>query len=167
MEKVHLEKLIIDDFEDYYNLKCEKQNIFWTNNLEKPNKEKLFQWFTEQMGNKNRVILGLKYIENRRVIGYVYLDFVGAKSELIELSYALSEEYINRGLGTRIVGLAINYCRDTYISVKKIQCWVLEDNVRSRKCLINNGFIKKEDEKVILFYPENRMKKMNLFKLDI
>lgn len=42
---VYFKKATMDDFEFFYDLKCEENNIFWTGHGEKPQKENLKKFY--------------------------------------------------------------------------------------------------------------------------
>ena len=44
----------LDDFEFFYDLKCEESNIYWTGHNEKPNKENLYAFFSKAVENADK-----------------------------------------------------------------------------------------------------------------
>lgn len=140
-------------FEEFYKLKCEKDNIYWTNHLNLPNRLKFLKWCKLQLKNKNRKILIANENKNDTVVGYGYIDFIEKDLEVVEISYAISEKFMGRGLGRKIVKALVNYCIQNHKKIQMIQAWVLKDNERSKRCLLSNNFNQTTEMKEIFFEP--------------
>lgn len=147
----------IEDFEVFYKLKCEKENIYWTNYTNAPVKDNLFNWYKSELSKKDRYFLLAENLEGE-VVGYGYIDI---KDEgIFEISYGISSSFTGHGLGIKLVSCLEEKCYELFKSVKEIWAWVLKDNIRSRKCLENNKWKETEETKEIYFKPEEKLKKM-------
>lgn len=162
-----VQKLKIDDFEVFYKLKCENENIYWSNNMQRPQKEKYHRWFEEQLLRQDRIIFSIREENTNEFIGYFLLDFMDEKKEIIELTYAISNKFTNRGFGKELIKIAFKYCGQNFTNSKVMRGWVLEHNIRSQRCFLNNGWKMKDATKEIFFQPEDCVKVMNLFEADL
>lgn len=147
----------IEDFEVFYKLKCEKENIYWTNYINAPVKDKLFNWYKSELSKKDRYFLLAENLEGE-VVGYGYIDI--KDGETFEISYGISSNFTGLGLGRELVKSLEEKCYELFKEVNEIVAWILEDNIKSRKCLERNLWIETEELKEIYFEPEKQVKKM-------
>lgn len=165
--EIYLSDFNEENFEEFYNIKCEKENIYWTNYLNTPNRSEFYNWCKKQLKNENRKILIAKNIDNNTVLGYGYIDFIEGKKDVIEISYAISSKVMGQGLGKDFVKLLVKYCTENYKKVETVEAWVLNDNKRSQRCLLSNNFKETNEAKKIYFKPNNCITHMLKFKYTI
>ncbi|MBW6409471.1 GNAT family N-acetyltransferase [Clostridium weizhouense] len=146
--EIYLSNLTRESFKEFFFIKCEKENIYWTNYSDKPNEKKFYKWCEEQLNNKNRQIFIARSINDDIAVGYGYIDF---KKDSIEISYAISSKFIGQGLGNDIVRLLVRHCIEKYKEVKEIIAWVFRDNIRSKRCLLRNNFKETGEIKIVYF----------------
>lgn len=163
--RIYLREQREDDFEEFYKLKCQNNNIFWTNYTSEPDRTKLSEWYKGQLNNSNRNLLLALGIDMDEVIGYGYIDVVDFSKGIYEISYAISNEFIGYGLGTELVKVLSDYCYTNYSNVNEIQAWVLDNNLKSKKCLLRNGWKQTNEKKDIYFNPLKVNEVMIKFKL--
>lgn len=163
--RIYLREQSENDFEEFYKLKCQKNNIFWTNYTTEPDRSKLSEWYKSQLNNSNRQLLLALSIKDDVVIGYGYIDLVDSCKEIYEIAYAISKEFIGKGLGTELVKVLSDYCYANYNSVKEIQAWVLDSNIKSKKCLLRNDWKQTDEKREIYFNPLKVNEVMIKFKL--
>jgi len=132
---VYIKQAGTDFFDFFYHLKSEKTNIYWSGHLEKPVKNKLKSWYEEQLKSEYRRIFEVTS-ENKRV-GYLYID---KKNRKTEISYAIKESEMGRGVGTFVVKCAIQYIEDNDYNGYEIVAYVAKKNIASIKILENNFF---------------------------
>jgi len=146
-------------FEDFYFLKSDNNNMYWTGHTSKPNPSDLKNWFSKQLLNEERDIY-LFYKIKEACVGYLYVDFLD--SGIVEIAYGIHEDFIGRGLGTNLIHQSIEIIRTNYPEIIKITAWVISDNVGSIEILLKNSFkvtgVKKE-----MFLKS--FKKMVLFEM--
>lgn len=125
-----------EDYEDFYIMKSDYNNIAWGGFLQKPDYKKFKLWFLKQIDfESNRKIFIVKR-ENVSV-GYFNLEYVDDITS--EISYGVISEFTGLGIGTFIVRSA------TTILDKRIVAWVANDNIPSIKCFEKNFFTKTEE----------------------
>jgi len=59
--ELNFKKCSEEDFEDFYILRCDKENIYWTGHDKEPNKDSLYEWYTEQLRRNDRMIFIPRY----------------------------------------------------------------------------------------------------------
>lgn len=159
MEANHLEffKARAENFDDYYNLKCEKNNIFWSGFSEKPDEVKLKEWYLKQLKNTDRIFYLIYINESQEnIAGYLYMDIEGDKKQLADIGYGVSEKYSGRGIGTGIINFAIDHIKKELPKVKEITAWVAYDNVPSIKVFLKNNFHKTVEQQKRFFKSLNK-----------
>lgn len=148
------EEFGLTNFDEYYQLRCERENIYWTGYMEAPQRDKLKSWCTNQLKRNDRTFFLVKSRNSgNKVIGYVYID---RNESTIDISYAVGTNYTGNGLGSEIIYLATKYCKDTFKSIKELDAWVIYNNIRSIKCFTNNNWIESEKYKKIFLQSLNR-----------
>lgn len=150
----------LEDFDDYYKLKADDSNVYWTGWSNKPDYERLKKFYSEIINN-------LKTLKDRRIylayeedkcIGYIYIDYVD--EETFALSPAISSEVQGKGYGKELIGLGIK--EGLNLGFKKMEAYIREDNIASIKCFEFNGAHKTDKYKNL--YIENQNKKIKMIK---
>jgi RimJ/RimL family protein N-acetyltransferase len=136
MSNTLLRRAEADDFDFYYDLKCEPDNIYWCGHSEKPEREMLRKWFNGALGRTDRDIL--IYVVGGARVGYAYVD---KSDDSFETSVAVSKKFEGRGYGTGIVREALEYIKKNY-EIEKVCAWVLEKNAASVRIHENAGYLK-------------------------
>lgn len=148
---MRLIKAEIEDFDFFYDIKCEEENLFWCGYVTKPDRERLYAfWKRNITENPLRDI----YIANANgeSAGYVYVDY--NSEEEIELSLGVSSKMSGKGYGTIIIRNLVEEYKDKY---KYITAYIREDNIRSQKVFGNAGFVCLQEKKMIMDEKENKL----------
>lgn len=124
-----------EDFEFFYQLKCEPSNIFWTGFDKPPEKEHLRKWFTDmisrqadKLSRKIYMILDDDTI-SPQTVGYMYLDPVTA--DICETSIAVSEQFWGRHYAQIAWSLVEKDAKQ--MGFRQIVAFIREDNAASIK----------------------------------
>jgi len=164
---IYLKQCDVGDFEDFYVLRCDHENIYWTGYKNEPEKEKLNIWFQNQIKRDDRKLFLAKINQKEEVCaGYLYIDVLES-TESAEISYGVDSKHAGRGIGTKIVALAIDYIIKSIPSVKSIFAWIIDSNTGSIKCVSRNGFVKSGKYKSVYLESMNRSMIMNEYILKI
>lgn len=125
-----------EDFEFFYQLKCEPSNIFWTGFDKPPEKEHLRAWFADMISRqadrssrKIYMILDHDSVPHPQMVGYVYLDPVAADS--CETSIAVSEQFWGRHYAQTAWSLVEKGAKQ--MGFRQIIAFIREDNIASIK----------------------------------
>jgi len=146
-----------EDFEFFYTIKCEEDNLYWCGYREKPVRDDLHAFWkryvstdkesavedTDNMRgaflhNERREIYIVQ--EEDRSVGYLYIDY-SANAEA-ELSIAISSKQTGNGYGTGAVQEAVTYL---YTAGLTPVAFIREDNNRSEALFERAGLIRTEE----------------------
>jgi RimJ/RimL family protein N-acetyltransferase len=153
-------KALPEHFEDYFFLRCDENNILWSGHKQAPDHDKLKSWYLQNITRADRLFF-LCY-EDKKIIGYLYMDSIGEKKDIVDIGYGVHESMAGQGYGTRIVDFAYEYARKNIKGARYMNGWVAEDNAGSVKVFLKNGYAKTPESKEIPF--EKTGKKMRFFK---
>ena len=155
---ITLRKCVADDFEFYYNLKCEPSSLYWGGFANPPAKERLLAHFTSTfIEGKDRELLIIE--EEGRPLGYIQLSFEG---EWVELGITVGEKHCGRGVATA----AYRYLFTSYdgIKDKKPYAFIREDNYPSESSLKKFGFVRTGDYEDRYYEQDGR--EMRLYRYE-
>lgn len=141
-----------EDFNDYLILKTDENNVFWTGDTSPPNKEKLFNWYLENIKKENRLFF-LFYDKEFLLepIGYLYMDIIGELLDTIDTGHGVNSKCGGKGYGTKIIEYALNYAKVNLHQIKYLQGWIANDNIGSIKNFLKNGYYKTDETKIVKF----------------
>jgi len=122
------------DFDFFYSIKCETANIYWCGYKTAPDRDRLRNWFKENLRNEKREIL--IYEVSGHPIGYSYIDKTPG---FYETSVAVSEKYESKGFGKEIISKTNEHIKlENKISV--IYAWIFNKNTASIRIHEKAGF---------------------------
>lgn len=133
----------IDDFEDYYQIRCEPSDIYWMGHTSAPDYLMIYGVFSERLGPKTLSEVGDKVIymakdTNDETIGFTMLSLTDSG---IEIGISLSQKKQGMGFGTEMISetltLALVYDTTIYARIR-------DDNTASQRIFTKNGFVKTE-----------------------
>lgn len=141
-----------EDFDSYFFLKSDEENILWSGHDSAPDKEKILDWFLKNIVRKDRyffLFFDEEHFEN--VIGYLYMDIVGEESNTIDTGHGVHSKCGGKGYGTQIIQYALNFAKEKLPVIKYFQGWIAEDNIGSIKNVLKNGYYKTDETKYVKF----------------
>jgi len=134
-----------DDFDFFYNLKCEDENIHWSGFKGKPEVKKLkeiFDKWVDEMDEPDKRQVYFIYYSNNKA-GYLVYSFPVDSDEAELLVVAVSSIYSGKGIGSRAYAEAI---RAAGVEGKRaIFGYVREDHSKSIHIFKKNGFHEDKD----------------------
>ena len=127
------------DFDFFYDVKCENDNIFWSGYDKAPDynnlKQVFYKWIDEMpMSDKRRVCI---IYNNGLRQGYIYIDPMGTNE--VEFALGVSEKYSGHGIGTEACAQIIDMMRSENKHI--VNAYIREDNHRSIRLFVKNGFV--------------------------
>lgn len=134
MEELTYKQATLSDYDDFYIIKCDPENVKWSGFASAPDYERMKEWFCKQLDSEKRTI----YIAywNGVACGFFYLDKV-TEEEFEAASSGVLKEFTGRGIGSAIIRYA------TAVSNAFVLCaWVSDKNRASERCFEKNGFDK-------------------------
>lgn len=147
-EDLELQHASCKYFEDFFRLKSESENIYWSGFSEAPIKNNLERHFMAAIRNSSREFYLL--CEKNEVIGYLYIDYDSVGDE-VELSYGVSSEKKGRGLAKYMIKQGLS---KTENKVNRVIAWIAASNIPSIKSVEALGFKKTSDEETRTFSQE-------------
>lgn len=146
-----------NNFHDFYILKCDEGNIYWTGHKNAPAKEKLKRWYLDQLTRDDRIMFIVKSDEYcDEPIGYLYLDITGSDKDVIETGHGVNSKFKGAGIGTRIIKFAIDYTTSNLRFINRIDGWIASVNIGSIKNVLKNGYSESNETKKMFFEGFNK-----------
>lgn len=138
-----------DDFEFYYELKCDEFNKYWSGFSENPDKEQLHQFFVETISKSNEDQSRKLYIvcENDSPIGELSIKPNGHEFDM-PLSLKKDKRGNNNGVNAFMLGLE----RAKELGLKRVAGKVREDNFAAAFNLQKSG-VTITDEYEMVYIP--------------
>lgn len=150
-----------EDFDFYYNLKCEESAIYWGGFEKAPDRENFHNHFNKIVtGNYDERQL-LFALDSNFLVGFLQLTR-NTDSEY-EISYGVSEHYRGHGYGYAI----LEYAKKIIVQMERkvsLIGYVRYDNIASIKCFQYNGFLRCDEFDERFFPIDGEKKKMYLWK---
>ena len=115
-----------DDYDDFYRIKCDPENVKWSGFATAPDYDRMKEWFRQQIDGDKRTIY-LCYWEGD-VCGFFYLDRL-SKEDFEAASSGVLAEYTGRGIGSWMVKKRVELAEKEGAST--ISSWIADENTRS------------------------------------
>ena len=152
MKDIIIQNAILDDYDDYYTIRCEESDIYWMGHKSKPDYDYLFNVFKERVAGKRFKVSGDKTIymvkkESGVAIGFTMLSVTDVG---IEIGISILKKYQGMGLGTIIIARIIEIARSysNYLVAR-----IRDDNIASQTVFTKNGFVR-TTEYELKFFPK-------------
>ena len=176
IEGIRVRKANISDFDFYYSVKCEKNDISWGGFESQPDYNMLFERFKDILNKVpgveneeinstennlpllkggNRDIYIIEYQDNK--CGYIYVDKV--EKNRFELSIGVSEKYSGKHVAREAIKKIVSSIREKN-KLSVFQAWIREDSISSQKAFINANFKPTKDYKLVFLNSINAEIKM-------
>ncbi|HEX8563147.1 MAG TPA: GNAT family protein [Flavobacterium sp.] len=155
------------DFDAYYFLKSDEENIKWSGHEAAPDKERMLNWYLKNIKRNDRhffLFWDREYFDH--VVGYLYMDVVGQKSDTIDTGHGVHSNCGGKGYGTQIIGFALQYATENLPQIHHFQGWIANDNIGSIKNVLKNGYYKTNETKPVAF-ADGEMKTFEKYMIDI
>ena len=131
-----IRKVSLDDYEDYYQIRSEPNNLFWTGYHQAPDFVKFKQWFINRIADSNKDLYLL--FCNQICAGSLNIDVYDSYAYI---GYSVKEAYAGKGLGTYVVKNAVEILKNTP-NMKEVKAWINFRNIASVKVVEKNNFRK-------------------------
>lgn len=142
MDDLHYKIAEITDFEDFYKLKSEPGNIFWSGFTEAPDYDGFKDLYKQWLTREDRTIIFL-YI-NDDIAGYVTISFCDVDNT-VETAHGVLKDFSGRGLGKELIRYAVDYAQLEIPEADNIIGWIAESNIGSIKNVLVNGYTTTEE----------------------
>lgn len=159
---MYLEKARPDEFEEYYAIKCEDFNLYWTaGNYSKPPRDNLKRFYDKCMACKDneqvrKEIYFIK-VDEGEIAGYIYLDIQG---EVLDIPISVKKSFTGKGIAKQAILQGMRIAKE--LGFKRAVGKIREDNIASMKLYIDKcGWVKTDE--YVDFYSEELKKNIKMF----
>lgn len=135
-----LQKAEPKHYDDYYHIRKEEKNMYWTGYTEAPDYEKFKQWFLKRIQDKNRLLYLL--FEDGKCAGSLNIDYY---PKYAAIGYSVKTGFEGKGLATKIVADSIQIIKKSIADrpdLERIIARINDKNTASIKVVLKNGFHK-------------------------
>lgn len=133
----------IEDFDDFYYIKCDKKNIAWGGFTKAPERDSFYQWYQRQLASDCRWIY-LVY-EDDTCCAFFYIDKREDGSYEAASSGVLSE-FMGKGIGTYALSMQVAEIKT--FNGSEVSSWVSDGNIASYKRYEKLGFSRTDEFEV-------------------
>ena len=140
---MYLEKAKLEEFEAYYQIKCERFVTFWSwGNYEIPPRENLYHFYLSCLapvdGEKHKDIYFIKSDEGEAA-GYLYLDYAGNR---VDIPIALCERFTKKGFARQAILKGLQIAKRKGVCQSEVE--IREYNTDSIRLYTSCGYQKGE-----------------------
>jgi len=163
MGEIVIRKAAESDFDFFYLIKCEDDNIYWSGHTARPHRDTLYHFFSvnvlSQDISSKRTIFIAEEKPGGPCVGYLYFDPIERSSA--EISIGIMEAFSGRGYGRQAVCALCNLAKS--FGFRSIHALVREDNMRSQKMFQHAGFENSDVFRLQFIPNQNKEMKMLTF----
>lgn len=154
------------DFDFFYNLKCQNHSIKWSGFKEKPDRNRMWNFYKNTLCDKKQNdgrIRKLYIIEQDGLkIGYIGIDELSEPC-IFDMPIGIDEAFIGKGYSVKAILLGLEKAKALGYSVMKGS--IREDNVASMKAYEKCGATIKDTYREV--YVEDRKCKIKMYDIEI
>jgi RimJ/RimL family protein N-acetyltransferase len=139
MSDLSIREATKQDYEHYFAIKCDPNNIIWSGFLTQPDHEKLKERFNLFFDDESQALLMFEI--KGLIVGFLNVHVVDY-GNAIETSHGALSGHKGKGLGFKMLKIAIQYISDSsrYTGVQSVIGWVAETNLASLQNVLKNGY---------------------------
>lgn len=157
-----LEKAKMEEFEEYYAIKCEDFNLYWTaGDYAKPPRENLLRFYTKCINTDEstpvRKEIYLVKTDDGEVAGYIYLDI---NEDVLDIPIAIKKEYTGKGYAKQAILEGMRLAKEK--GFKRAVGKIREDNIASQKLYCEKCGWNMTDE-YVEFYSKESDKNIKMY----
>lgn len=150
METVKIVSATIDDYDQYYSIRCDSTDIYWMGHTCKPDYKMLRSIYNDRLDSIIMKSIGMKQImmieKDTEAIGFIMLS---NNKDGIEIGISVKEAFQGQGIGSLVIRKIVDYSQHFN---KELYARIRDDNIASQKAFLSNGF-KRTEEYEIKKYP--------------
>lgn len=145
MQIVYLYPTTENDFDDYYMVRSDPDDIYWNGYTNPPEKEGFKKGFLKRTASarfeqpEDRRNYLIKETVSDLTVGFV--QFI-RKEDCVEIGYSVSNPFQKRGYATQALAQGIKLAEEFGLP---LIVRIREDNIPSQKVALKNGFVKTDE----------------------
>lgn len=152
---VSLQLAKMEDFDFFYQIKCENSNIFWTGHDKRPDYEELKHFFEKCIRHQAEADARKIYIilHGSVPVGHLYLipnNFSDEKNRMFDLAPAILEKYWRHGYAKEAIRLGLE--KGKSLGFTEMRTSIREDNGASLQAFQSCG-VQITDEFKMVYIP--------------
>lgn len=145
---MYLERAKLEEFEEYYQIKCESFVAFWSQgNYGTPPRERLYRFYTDCLQNdgkeKHKEVYLIK-TDAGEIAGYLYLEDCDGR---VNIPIAVRERFTKRGLAKQAIYEGLRIARAKGYTQSEIE--IRQDNTASMKLYTACGYRRGEKTRAL------------------
>ena len=144
-----------ENYNDYHKIRSEKINLYWTGYNSPPDYDEFKKWYINRINDPSRDIF-LMYCNNN-CVGSLHIDYY---ENYAAIGYSVKEAYSGEGIGTLIVGKALQLLKEENRSGKSIttiKAWINQKNIASIKVVEKNNFYNSGNDKMKIRFGKKEL----------
>lgn len=154
----------MENFDDFYKLKSEPNNIFWSGFDSAPNYESFKEHYKKELERKDRTIVFL--YSDDEIAGYIAIDYLPKTNE-VETAHGVLSSFGGRGLGRMLIEFAVAFAKEKLPEADYIIGWIADDNIGSIKNVLANGYNKTDEFEYRDFKLKEEKVKFHKYQLSL
>ena len=138
MSDFELKIATIKDYDCFYSIRSEENNLFWTGYDKSPDYSNFKNWYTNRLAERQRDIYLLWH--NNTCLGALNID---TYEDHAFIGYSIKSEAQGKGLASFMVSQVDSLIKSSK-PIKEIRAWINFQNIASIKVCEKNGYHKSE-----------------------
>ena len=127
-ERLTLHPATVDDFAQFFRLRCDVENIFWSGFDSPPAWIDLAEWYNRQLAPDSGKTIYVAEVAGR-IVGYAYANW---RDDTVETALAVDQAETGKGWGREILRQLCSILSGAAVS-SPIEAWIFPQNVASTK----------------------------------
>lgn len=133
-----LKEAVPEDYDEYYKIRSEEGNLYWTGYEKPPDYEGFREWYKSRINDPHRHLY-LLYVDDA-CAGSLNIDYY---DDFAAIGYSVLKAYEGRGYATFMVKEAIRLVKEAKKQrgkISLIKAWIIHLNTGSIRVVEKNGF---------------------------
>ena len=149
-----LKPTTIDDYDEYYKIRCSPADIYWNGYESKPDKNQFKDLFKTRLGDapfekaEDRRLFLIQVRTENKLYNVGFLQLI-KRIDGIDIGYSIIEGHQRKGYATKAllqgIKMAFDFDKNIYVQIR-------DDNIASQGVAKKCGFVRTDDY-VVNFYP--------------
>ncbi len=143
MDQLEIVPATVSHYDDYFRLRCEEKNLYWTGYEAAPDYHQFNEWYRRRINDANRKLYLL--LKDGHCVGSLNIDYVDQEAGV---GYSVMTSHEGQGLGSHLLAEAVKLVSDARRDrpeVQVIKAWIFIENQASARVAEKNGFERSDE----------------------
>lgn len=145
--EISLRRGLLDDFEEYYRIKCQPSAVAWSGFAEAPDHERLRAWYSSKLEPESTRLIFMILV-GAKIVGYCHVDVLGSGA-LEWTALGVSEQFQGRGIGAAAAVELVRILQSEFGRVT-IHGWACQENGVSCRMIESAGYKPTGEQRTVL-----------------